>query len=118
MGILKDLVTKLLDFQLTTNSEPAAENFQEGSDLFLEVNQSSTVEASKEQVKKNQLLQLILFHGGFFFKLLPRISNLMLIYDTLSLFRSLSLHLAPSSSISVSNSGIWLLSWLLCLLTH
>ena len=52
MGILQDLVTKLLDFQLTTNLEPAAENFQEGSDLFLEVNQSSTVEASKEQVKK------------------------------------------------------------------
>ncbi|CAK6968909.1 nucleolar pre-ribosomal-associated protein 1 [Scomber scombrus] len=50
MGILQDLVTKLLDVQVTTNSEPAAENSQEGSDLFLEINQSSTVEASKEQI--------------------------------------------------------------------
>lgn len=52
MGILLDLVTKLQDFQETTNSEPATENSQEGSDLFLESNQSSTVEANKEQVGK------------------------------------------------------------------
>ncbi|KAM9358652.1 nucleolar pre-ribosomal-associated protein 1 [Symphorus nematophorus] len=51
MGILQDLVTKLQGFQESTNSEPvAAENSKEGSDLFLEINQSSTVEASKEQV--------------------------------------------------------------------
>ncbi|XP_035536073.1 nucleolar pre-ribosomal-associated protein 1 [Morone saxatilis] len=50
MGILQDLVTKLQGFQETTNSEPAAENSQEGSDLFLEINQSSTVEANKEQI--------------------------------------------------------------------
>ncbi|XP_044210403.1 nucleolar pre-ribosomal-associated protein 1 isoform X1 [Thunnus albacares] len=50
MGILQDLVTKLIGFQVTTDSEPAAENSQEGSDLFLEINQSSTVEASKDQV--------------------------------------------------------------------
>ncbi|XP_059187700.1 nucleolar pre-ribosomal-associated protein 1 isoform X2 [Centropristis striata] len=50
MGILLDLVTKLQGFQETTDSEPAAENSQEGSDLFLEINQSSTVEANKEQI--------------------------------------------------------------------
>lgn len=50
MGILQDLVTKLRDFQEAANSEPAAENSQEGSDLFLEIDQSSTVEANKERV--------------------------------------------------------------------
>lgn len=50
MGILQDLVTKLQDFQEATNSEPAPENSQEGSDRFLEINQSSTVEANKERV--------------------------------------------------------------------
>ncbi|XP_042342998.1 nucleolar pre-ribosomal-associated protein 1 [Plectropomus leopardus] len=56
MGILQDLVTKLQGFQETTNCEqPAAaaataENSQEGSDLFLEINQSSTAEANKEQI--------------------------------------------------------------------
>ncbi|TDH14693.1 hypothetical protein EPR50_G00022920 [Perca flavescens] len=50
MGILLDLVTKLQGFQETTNSEPAAENSQEGSDLFLETNQSSIAEANKEQI--------------------------------------------------------------------
>uniref|UniRef100_A0A671V9A0 URB1 ribosome biogenesis homolog n=1 Tax=Sparus aurata TaxID=8175 RepID=A0A671V9A0_SPAAU len=38
-----DLVIKLQSFQETTDSEPAAENSQEGSDLFLEINQSSTI---------------------------------------------------------------------------
>lgn len=52
MGILQELVTKLQSFQVTTNSEQAADNSQEGSDLFLEISQSSTVEASKEQVTK------------------------------------------------------------------
>lgn len=51
MAILQDLVIKLQSFQETTDSEPAAENSQEGSDLFLEINQSSTVEANKEQVR-------------------------------------------------------------------
>ncbi|XP_076592199.1 nucleolar pre-ribosomal-associated protein 1 [Chaetodon auriga] len=50
MGILQNLLTKLQGFQETTNPEPAAENSQEGSDLFLEINQSSTVEANKEQI--------------------------------------------------------------------
>ncbi|GLD53499.1 nucleolar pre-ribosomal-associated protein 1 [Lates japonicus] len=50
MGQLQDLVTKLQGFQETKKAEPAAENFQEGSDLFLELNQSSTVEADKEQI--------------------------------------------------------------------
>uniref|UniRef100_A0A7N6A9G1 URB1 ribosome biogenesis homolog n=1 Tax=Anabas testudineus TaxID=64144 RepID=A0A7N6A9G1_ANATE len=50
MEILRDLVTKLQDFPVTTTSEPSAENLQEGSDLFLEPNQSSTVEANKEKI--------------------------------------------------------------------
>ncbi|XP_029302759.1 nucleolar pre-ribosomal-associated protein 1 isoform X2 [Cottoperca gobio] len=50
MGILLDLVSKLQGFQETTISEPAAENSQEGADLFLEVHQSSTTEANKEQI--------------------------------------------------------------------
>lgn len=50
MGILQDLVTKLQDFQEATNPEPAPENSQEGSDLFLEIDPSSTVEANKERV--------------------------------------------------------------------
>ncbi|XP_031719530.1 nucleolar pre-ribosomal-associated protein 1 isoform X1 [Anarrhichthys ocellatus] len=50
MGILLDLVTRLQGFEEKTSSEPAAENSQEGSDLFLEINQSSTVEGNKEQI--------------------------------------------------------------------
>uniref|UniRef100_A0A8D3C091 Nucleolar pre-ribosomal-associated protein 1 n=1 Tax=Scophthalmus maximus TaxID=52904 RepID=A0A8D3C091_SCOMX len=55
MGQLQDLVTKLQGFQGTKKSEPAstaaaAENFQDGSDLFLELNQSPAVEASEEQI--------------------------------------------------------------------
>ncbi|XP_040902942.1 nucleolar pre-ribosomal-associated protein 1 [Toxotes jaculatrix] len=50
MGQLQDLVTKLQGFQETEKPEPPPENFQEGSDLFLELNQSSTVEADKEQI--------------------------------------------------------------------
>uniref|UniRef100_A0A3B4ZKD7 URB1 ribosome biogenesis homolog n=1 Tax=Stegastes partitus TaxID=144197 RepID=A0A3B4ZKD7_9TELE len=45
MGILKDMVTKLQDLKETKNSEPAAEKSQEGSDLFLELNQSILVSA-------------------------------------------------------------------------
>uniref|UniRef100_A0A3Q3S3N5 URB1 ribosome biogenesis homolog n=1 Tax=Mastacembelus armatus TaxID=205130 RepID=A0A3Q3S3N5_9TELE len=44
MGILQDLVTKLQGFQETTESEPPAENSEDGSDLFLELRQSPTVE--------------------------------------------------------------------------
>ncbi|KAG7243058.1 hypothetical protein INR49_016433 [Caranx melampygus] len=50
MKQLQDLVTKLQGFQETKKPEPEAENFQEGSDLFLELNQSSTAEADKEQI--------------------------------------------------------------------
>ncbi|KAG8001883.1 Nucleolar pre-ribosomal-associated protein 1 [Nibea albiflora] len=50
MEILQDLVTKLQGYQDTINPEPAAENSQEGSELFLEINQSPTVEANKEQI--------------------------------------------------------------------
>ncbi|XP_056139099.1 nucleolar pre-ribosomal-associated protein 1 [Lampris incognitus] len=50
MGILQELVTKLQGFQETTNSEPVAGDPQEGSDLFLEVNQSFTMDTNKEQI--------------------------------------------------------------------
>lgn len=50
MGILLDLVNKLKDFQENTNSVPTAEKPPEGSELFLEISQSSTEEAKKEQV--------------------------------------------------------------------
>ncbi|KAM6988691.1 nucleolar pre-ribosomal-associated protein 1 isoform 2-T2 [Tautogolabrus adspersus] len=50
MQILKDLVSKLQGLQETQNSETAAAKLQEGSDLFLEVNQMSMVEANKEQI--------------------------------------------------------------------
>ncbi|XP_056297460.1 nucleolar pre-ribosomal-associated protein 1 isoform X2 [Pseudoliparis swirei] len=50
MGILLDLVTMLQGFQKNTSSEPAAETSKEGSDLFLEINQLSTVEGNKEQI--------------------------------------------------------------------
>ncbi|XP_069563498.1 nucleolar pre-ribosomal-associated protein 1 [Brachyistius frenatus] len=50
MGILQDMVTKLQGFQDTKNTEPAAEKSPEGSDLFLELDQSSPVEADKEQI--------------------------------------------------------------------
>ena len=60
MGILHDLVSKLQGFEESAHSEPAAaENSQEGSDLFLEINQLSTAEANKEQVGKGSLLTFI-----------------------------------------------------------
>lgn len=117
MGILQDLVTKLQGFQETTNSEPAAENSEEGSDLFLEINQLSTVEANKEQVgKKFSFYTFIYFTVTHVIKF-----NSTDFRSTDSnmapfVFRSLFLHLAPSSSIHVWSSGFWLWSWLLCLL--
>ncbi|XP_068174249.1 nucleolar pre-ribosomal-associated protein 1 [Antennarius striatus] len=60
MGILRELVTKLHAYQETENSEPAAENSEEESDLFLEINQSCTGESSKEQILISAL--------GFIFK--------------------------------------------------
>nr|XP_020468810.1 nucleolar pre-ribosomal-associated protein 1 isoform X2 [Monopterus albus] len=57
MGILQDLVTKLQGFQ-ETKSEPAAETPQEGSDLFLEFNHLSTVEANKEEILVSTLASI------------------------------------------------------------
>lgn len=50
MGILQDLVAKLQGFQETTSSEPEGEKVQDGSDIFPEITQSSSVETNKEQV--------------------------------------------------------------------
>ncbi|XP_034557046.1 nucleolar pre-ribosomal-associated protein 1 [Notolabrus celidotus] len=50
MEILQDLVSKLRDLHGTKNSETAEENSQEGSGLFLEINESSVGEADKEQI--------------------------------------------------------------------
>ncbi|CAJ1065109.1 nucleolar pre-ribosomal-associated protein 1 [Xyrichtys novacula] len=50
MEILQDLVSKLQGLQETKTSETAEENSQEGSGLFLEIDQLSAEEADKEQV--------------------------------------------------------------------
>uniref|UniRef100_A0A3P9JLW3 URB1 ribosome biogenesis homolog n=1 Tax=Oryzias latipes TaxID=8090 RepID=A0A3P9JLW3_ORYLA len=51
MGILQDMMTKLQSFAETQNSEAApAEEEQDASDLFLDVNQSSMVETNKKQI--------------------------------------------------------------------
>ncbi|XP_035010769.2 nucleolar pre-ribosomal-associated protein 1 [Hippoglossus stenolepis] len=51
MGQLQGLVMKLQGFEENMETEPAAaENLQEGSELFLELNQSPAVEANKEQM--------------------------------------------------------------------
>ncbi|MEQ2292050.1 hypothetical protein AMECASPLE_019180 [Ameca splendens] len=50
MVMLQDVVTRLQSFQEATNTDPAAEKPQEGSDLFLELNQSSPMECNKEQI--------------------------------------------------------------------
>uniref|UniRef100_A0A3Q2P3W2 URB1 ribosome biogenesis homolog n=1 Tax=Fundulus heteroclitus TaxID=8078 RepID=A0A3Q2P3W2_FUNHE len=50
MEMLQDVVTKLQSFEETINAEPAAEKPQEGSDLFLELDQSSSTERNKEQI--------------------------------------------------------------------
>ncbi|KAM4566488.1 nucleolar pre-ribosomal-associated protein 1 [Odontesthes bonariensis] len=59
MGILQDIVSKFQGFQDTINSEPAVETSQEGSDLFLDLNQSSTVEANKEQILVSALSSML-----------------------------------------------------------
>uniref|UniRef100_A0A3P9JLM6 URB1 ribosome biogenesis homolog n=1 Tax=Oryzias latipes TaxID=8090 RepID=A0A3P9JLM6_ORYLA len=58
MGILQDMMTKLQSFAETQNSEAApAEEEQDASDLFLDVNQSSMVETNKKQgVAENLIL--------------------------------------------------------------
>ncbi|KAM4742564.1 nucleolar pre-ribosomal-associated protein 1 [Anableps anableps] len=50
MEMLQDVVNKLQGFEETTGADPAAEKSQGGSDLFLELNESSTVECNKEQI--------------------------------------------------------------------
>uniref|UniRef100_A0A1A7XHS4 URB1 ribosome biogenesis 1 homolog n=3 Tax=Iconisemion striatum TaxID=60296 RepID=A0A1A7XHS4_9TELE len=50
MEVLRDVVTRLQSFEETPNSEVTPEKSQKESDLFLEINQSSTIEANKEQV--------------------------------------------------------------------
>ncbi|XP_017271944.1 nucleolar pre-ribosomal-associated protein 1 [Kryptolebias marmoratus] len=58
MGMLQDLVAKLQSFEETSNSKPATEKSQKESDLFLEVDQSPTVEASKEQILVSALTSI------------------------------------------------------------
>lgn len=129
MGILQDLVTKLQSCQETKASEPAAEEAQEGSELFLEVNQSSPAEANKEQVGKSSalsrdlyLMDLVLCSNDD--KLQSNLIPYYIVFRTISfnmapcLFRSSCLHWDPSSSIRVWSSGFWLWSWLLCRHTH
>ncbi|XP_054651009.1 nucleolar pre-ribosomal-associated protein 1 [Dunckerocampus dactyliophorus] len=58
MGILQDVLSKLQCWQASSDSEPAEQNCQEGSDLFLEVNQSTTGEANKEQILLSALASI------------------------------------------------------------
>ncbi|XP_077396813.1 nucleolar pre-ribosomal-associated protein 1 [Festucalex cinctus] len=48
--ILQDLVFKLQGWQMTSHPQPKVQTNQDGSELFLEMNQSSTAEADKEQM--------------------------------------------------------------------
>lgn len=52
MATLQDLVAKLQGFEGTVEPQPVAETCQEGSDLFLELNQQTAAEASKDQVRE------------------------------------------------------------------
>lgn len=114
MEILEKMVIKLQGFQEAKISELAVEKSQEGSDLFLELNQSSTVEVNIQQVRK--IMRLLCF---FFF----RLCNILLFWSEgfflmkLSFFRSFFQLLAPSLSIHIWSSGFWLWSYLPCLLT-
>lgn len=60
MGILQDLVAKLQNLEETLDSKPAAETSQQESDLFLGVDESPAVEASKEQVGEELLVEAVL----------------------------------------------------------
>lgn len=127
MGQLQDLVTKLQGFQGTKKSEPAstaaaAENFQDGSDLFLELNQSPAVEASEEQVGKSSAFIHDFYLTCVFAQTMTNTIMLISIFRlSISnvgpfLFRSLFRPLAQSSNIRVWISGFWLWSRRLCLL--
>ncbi|XP_014875164.1 nucleolar pre-ribosomal-associated protein 1 [Poecilia latipinna] len=50
MEMLQDVVIKLQSFEETTSTDPAVENSQEGSALFLELNEPQTIECNNEQV--------------------------------------------------------------------
>lgn len=104
MGILLDLVTSLKDHQEDTNSVPTAETPQEGSELFLEINQSSIEEAKKEQVSEK-----LSFADYLHFMLMLKFTYV---------FRSSFPYFAPSSSIPVWSSGFWPWSCLLCHITR
>lgn len=50
MATLQDLVAKLQGFEWTADPQPVAQTCQEGSDLFLELNQQPAAEANKDQI--------------------------------------------------------------------
>ncbi|XP_038150281.1 nucleolar pre-ribosomal-associated protein 1 [Cyprinodon tularosa] len=58
MELLQDVVTRLQSFEETTNVEPVAEESQEGSDLFSDLNHSLTIETNKEQVVVSALASI------------------------------------------------------------
>uniref|UniRef100_A0A3Q3F5A3 URB1 ribosome biogenesis homolog n=1 Tax=Kryptolebias marmoratus TaxID=37003 RepID=A0A3Q3F5A3_KRYMA len=58
VGAKIKLMAKLQSFEETSNSKPATEKSQKESDLFLEVDQSPTVEASKEQILVSALTSI------------------------------------------------------------
>ncbi|XP_034022476.1 nucleolar pre-ribosomal-associated protein 1 [Thalassophryne amazonica] len=55
MTIIQDLVIKLQNIEENSTTQEDSENVQEGSDLFMNVDQLSTVKASKEQVLVSSL---------------------------------------------------------------
>lgn len=97
MELLRDVVAKLQSFQEAENTELETEKSQEGSDLFLEANHSSAVEAKKEQVGGNK------FKYSFNYP----VSCITDSHMTPFVFRSLLQFWAPSSSIHVWSSGFW-----------
>ncbi|XP_041850678.1 nucleolar pre-ribosomal-associated protein 1 [Melanotaenia boesemani] len=58
MEMLQDIVTKVLGFDETKNSEPEPEQAQEESDLFSDLNQSQTVETKREQILVSALASI------------------------------------------------------------
>ncbi|XP_051934296.1 nucleolar pre-ribosomal-associated protein 1 [Hippocampus zosterae] len=50
MQLLQDLVDKLQSWRVPSRPQPTEQNSRDGSEFFLDVNQSSTVEADKERM--------------------------------------------------------------------
>ena len=101
MGQLQVLVTKLQGFEETRKPEPTAENFQEGSDLFLELDQSSTLDVDKEKVRKSSAFTLTFIRWDFFFQTMT--NNIKYISTS---FGSIISNLPPPLSLQILVSAL------------